>query len=55
MKALTVLGATGSIGRNTLKIVRRFGDQFKVRALTAKSNLTLLAEQIGIFTGATGQ
>jgi len=49
MKDLTVLGATGSIGRNTLKIVQRFRDQFKVRALTAKSNITLLAEQIEIF------
>jgi len=49
MKALTVLGATGSIGRNTLKIVQRFPDQFIVRALTAKSNVTLLAEQIKIF------
>lgn len=49
MKALTVLGATGSIGRSTLKIVQRFPDQFTIRALTAKSNIPLLAEQIEIF------
>jgi 1-deoxy-D-xylulose-5-phosphate reductoisomerase len=49
MKSLAVLGATGSIGRNTLKIAARFHDQFKIKVLTAKSNLKLLAEQIEIF------
>jgi 1-deoxy-D-xylulose-5-phosphate reductoisomerase len=43
---LTVLGATGSIGRNVLKIVDRFSDRFTIRALSAKNNMTLLAQQI---------
>ena len=46
MKSLSILGSTGSIGRSTLKVVARFPQQFKVRALTAKSNVDLLAQQI---------
>ncbi len=46
MKHLSILGATGSIGRNTLKIVEMFPDRFAVHALTAKENTTLLADQI---------
>jgi len=49
MKALAILGATGSIGQSTLKIVDRFRDRFCVKALTAKRNVTLLAEQIRRF------
>ena len=40
MKNLSVLGSTGSIGRSTLAIVARFPDAFKIRALTAKTNVT---------------
>jgi 1-deoxy-D-xylulose-5-phosphate reductoisomerase len=43
---LSILGATGSIGRNTLRIVDRFPDRFSVKALSARSNMTLLADQI---------
>ena len=47
MKALSVLGSTGSIGRNTLENRRPiFPINSAVRALTAKSNIALLAEQI---------
>lgn len=49
MQQLSILGSTGSIGRNTLKIVRRYPDQFRVAALTAKGNVALLAEQIKEF------
>lgn len=49
MKSLTILGSTGSIGRNTLNIVARFPEAFAVKALTAKNNLDLLAEQIEKF------
>ncbi len=45
-KELTVLGATGSIGRNVLQIVDRFPDRFTINALSAKNNMTLLAQQI---------
>lgn len=49
MKQLCILGSTGSIGRNTLRIVEMFPDRFKVRALAAKTNVALLSEQIGRF------
>lgn len=44
-RGLAVLGSTGSIGTQTLEIVRLFPDRFQVRALTAGSNVRLLAEQ----------
>lgn len=46
MKAISVLGSTGSIGTQTLEIAREFPDQFRVVALTAGRNLPLLVEQI---------
>jgi 1-deoxy-D-xylulose-5-phosphate reductoisomerase len=49
MKTLAVLGATGSIGRNTLKIAARFREHFRVQVLAAKTSLQLLAEQIDQF------
>lgn len=42
-KTLTVLGATGSIGTNTLDLVARHTDDFDVVALTAQTNATELA------------
>ena len=49
MKSLTILGSTGSIGCSTLKIAQRFSDRFQIKALTAKTNVDLLAEQIRRF------
>ncbi|MEN8692341.1 MAG: 1-deoxy-D-xylulose-5-phosphate reductoisomerase, partial [Desulfobacterales bacterium] len=49
MKRLSILGSTGSIGRNTLAVVARFPERFTVVALAAKSNLRLLCEQIALF------
>ena len=46
MKAISLLGSTGSIGTQTLEIVEEFPDQFKVVALTAGKNLPLLVKQI---------
>ncbi|RVV99535.1 1-deoxy-D-xylulose-5-phosphate reductoisomerase [Mesobaculum littorinae] len=45
MKRITVLGATGSIGRNTLDLVAHDPQGFEVVALTGGGNITLLAEQ----------
>jgi len=44
---LTVLGATGSIGTNTLDVIRQLGgrDRFEILALTGAGNVALLAEQ----------
>lgn len=49
MQNIAILGATGSIGRNTLAIVDMFPERFAVRALTAKANIELLAEQVAHF------
>ena len=45
MKGITVLGATGSIGLNTLDVVARHGDRFRVVALTANTRWERLLEQ----------
>jgi 1-deoxy-D-xylulose-5-phosphate reductoisomerase len=49
MKHLSILGSTGSIGRNALKIVEMFPQRFSVKALAAKTNTDLLAKQIERF------
>ncbi|NNF98474.1 MAG: 1-deoxy-D-xylulose-5-phosphate reductoisomerase [Desulfobacteraceae bacterium] len=49
MKYLSILGSTGSIGRNALSVVKQFPDQFKVVALTAKHSVERLSEQIRMF------
>jgi 1-deoxy-D-xylulose-5-phosphate reductoisomerase len=46
MKTISILGSTGSIGRQTLSVVEAVGDQFKVAALAAGSNLNELVPQI---------
>lgn len=47
MKSLAILGSTGSIGENTLDIVSRFPDRFRVVALAAgRRRLERLAEQV---------
>jgi 1-deoxy-D-xylulose-5-phosphate reductoisomerase len=50
MKAITVLGSTGSIGVNTLDLVRRFPKQFMVKGLAAGRNVRLLAAQTREFS-----
>ena len=49
MKKLSVLGSTGSIGVSTLDIAAAHPEQFQVVALTAGTNLKLLAEQVRRF------
>ncbi|HEY9768838.1 MAG TPA: 1-deoxy-D-xylulose-5-phosphate reductoisomerase [Coleofasciculaceae cyanobacterium] len=49
MKAITILGSTGSIGTQTLDIVTHHRDRFRVVGLAAGSNVALLAEQIRTF------
>jgi len=45
VKNITILGATGSIGINTLDVLRLHREQFQVFALTAYKNIELLIEQ----------
>lgn len=46
MKKLTILGSTGSIGRQTLDVVRENRDKFEVIAISANRSVDLLLEQI---------
>ncbi len=46
---VSVLGSTGSIGRNTLDVIGRNRDLFRVHALSAHRNVALLAEQCARF------
>ena len=46
MKNLCILGSTGSIGVSTLKVVAQFPDKFRVRSMTAGSNIKRFAEQV---------
>jgi 1-deoxy-D-xylulose-5-phosphate reductoisomerase len=49
MKKIVVLGSTGSIGRQTLEIIRCYPERFKLLGLGAGRNWRLLAEQIKEF------
>ncbi len=49
VKKISLLGSTGSIGRNVLEVVRQYPDRFKVVGLAAGRNLPLLKEQIDEF------
>ncbi|MBU2489382.1 MAG: 1-deoxy-D-xylulose-5-phosphate reductoisomerase [Proteobacteria bacterium] len=52
MKRLSILGSTGSIGKNVCEVVRRFPERFSVTALAAGRNVDLLAAQIREFAPA---
>jgi 1-deoxy-D-xylulose-5-phosphate reductoisomerase len=49
VKRLAVLGSTGSIGRQTLEVVRGLPGRFRIVGLAAGRNLDLLAEQVDEF------
>ena len=44
-RSVTILGSTGSVGCNTVDLIRRNPDAFTVEALTANNSVKLLAEQ----------
>lgn len=44
-RRVTILGSTGSVGRSTVDLIAREPERFPVEALTAQSNVALLAEQ----------
>jgi 1-deoxy-D-xylulose-5-phosphate reductoisomerase len=46
MKAISVLGSTGSIGTNTLKVTAGFPSEFRIVGLSGGKNASLLADQI---------
>lgn len=45
MKQIAILGSTGSIGTQTLDVVRQYPDAFNVYALTANRSIDLLIQQ----------
>ena len=49
MKNIAILGSTGSIGRNSLEVIKNLPDQFRVTYLTANKNIELLQKQIAQF------
>lgn len=48
-KQVAILGSTGSIGCNTLRVIEAFADEFEVAALGAGANIELLAAQVEQF------
>jgi 1-deoxy-D-xylulose-5-phosphate reductoisomerase len=46
MKCISVLGSTGSIGTNTLRVTSGFPDSFRIAGLAGGRNVPLLAEQV---------
>jgi len=49
MQAISVLGSTGSIGVSTLDVLERYPERYRVFALTAHSNVDVLAQQCARF------
>ena len=50
MKNITLLGATGSIGTQTLDVIRRQNEDFKLIAVSANKNWDKIIEIIEEFT-----
>ncbi|MBI5050761.1 MAG: 1-deoxy-D-xylulose-5-phosphate reductoisomerase [Nitrospirae bacterium] len=46
LKRISILGSTGSIGKNTLKVISRYPDRFRVVGIAAGSNIQVLESQI---------
>ena len=46
MKRLSILGSTGSVGRNVLHVVNQFPERFSIAAIAGGRNVGLLAEQV---------
>ncbi len=45
MRNIVLLGSSGSIGKSTLDVVRKFRDRLKIKALAVNSNIELLISQ----------
>ncbi len=46
MKKIAILGSTGSIGVNTLNVMRKLGKDYKIIGISAQKNVDLLIKQI---------
>lgn len=54
MKKIVILGSTGSIGRQTLEVIRKNPGDFKVIAISGHKNTKLLHAQMKEFKARTG-
>ena len=50
VKNISLLGSTGSIGKNVLSVVRANPDRFRIVGLSAGKNISLLAQQVREFS-----
>ncbi len=48
-KKIVILGSTGSIGQQTLEVIRKYSNEFEVVGLSGWENTTFLKEQISFF------
>lgn len=46
LKTVSILGSTGSVGKNTLEVISSLSDRFHVYAISCNQNTSLLHEQI---------
>ena len=49
MKSISLIGSTGSIGRQVCSVVRRYPDKFKIESMVANSSAELFLEQVKEF------
>ncbi|MBN1124752.1 MAG: 1-deoxy-D-xylulose-5-phosphate reductoisomerase [Sedimentisphaerales bacterium] len=49
VRNIAILGSTGSIGANALRVIEALGDEFRIVALSARSSVELLAKQVRRF------
>ena len=52
-KRIAILGSTGSIGKNALRVIEALGGEYEVAAISAHNNVKLLAEQVRKFKPKT--
>ncbi|MFH1836718.1 MAG: 1-deoxy-D-xylulose-5-phosphate reductoisomerase [Candidatus Omnitrophota bacterium] len=50
MKNITILGSTGSVGKNVMDVIRNHPDKFRVKAITAKDDIASLISQVEEFS-----
>ena len=49
-KSVTILGSTGSVGSNALRVIKDHPEEFKIQGLAAGANVKILKEQIEAFS-----
>ena len=49
MKKIIILGSTGSIGKQTLEIIKRDNKKFKIVLLSTNKNIKLISKQVKTF------